>query len=139
SNADWHRTVEAAISARRLGWLATIMLPAPQMQHLALLRTEASLRALRVLNALLDRESSNGGAVPALADLGLPADATTDPFNDEPLHLKRTPEGWLIYSVGPDLTDDGGDLAARKNSQPKDVGLGPPTNFAQKPQSDAAE
>jgi len=56
-----------------------------------------------------------------LADLGLPNEATTDPFNGEPLILKKTTEGWLIYSLGSNLKDDGGKLDA----QGTDVGLGP--------------
>ena len=50
----------------------------------------------------------------------LPADATIDPFNGAPLHLAKLSEGWLIYSVGANLKDDGGDLVDKK-----DVGLGP--------------
>ena len=67
------------------------------------------------------REQAGDAAEPALADLGLPADVTTDPFNDEPLHIRKLPTGWLIYSVGADLKDDGGDL-----TDYHDVGVGPP-------------
>jgi hypothetical protein len=55
-----------------------------------------------------------------LDDLDLPGDAKTDPFTDEPLIVKRLAEGWLIYSVGDDLKDDGGDLIGSD-----DVGVGP--------------
>ena len=41
--------------------------------------------------------------VPKLTDLGLPAQATIDPFNGEPLHVKKRPEGWMVYSVGRNL------------------------------------
>jgi hypothetical protein len=48
-----------------------------------------------------------------------------DPFDGQPLWLRRLPDGLVIYSVGPDLADDGGDvgsdLAIRANS--KDVGV----------------
>ena len=50
----------------------------------------------------------------------LPVEAITDPYNGEPLHLKKLPEGWLIYAVGANLLDDGGDLENKK-----DWGLGP--------------
>jgi hypothetical protein len=43
-----------------------------------------------------------------------------DPFTDEPLHVKKTPRGWLVYSVGPDFKDDGGKLDGRS-----DIGVGP--------------
>jgi hypothetical protein len=72
------------------------------------------------VNALLARDE--GKATDAqLSDLGLPADATTDPFNDKPLNLKRTDEGWIIYSVGKNLKDDGGQL----DEDLTDVGYGP--------------
>ncbi len=32
----------------------------------------------------------------------------TDLFIEKPLHYKRTGEGYLLYSVGPDMKDDGG-------------------------------
>ena len=57
---------------------------------------------------------------PALSDLGLPPAATTDPFSGEPLQLKKLPEGWLVYSVGTNLVDDGGEL-----DEFQDVGAGP--------------
>ena len=55
-----------------------------------------------------------------LEDLSLPKAATIDPFSGEPLKLKRTDDGWIIYSVGDNGVDDGGDLAYGK-----DIGLAP--------------
>ena len=78
-------------------------------------RGTAQLRCLRVLNALQRKSGEQ-----ALADLGLPTSATTDPFNGQPLHIKKLAGGWLVYSVGKDLTDDGGKL-----ENYTDVGLGP--------------
>jgi hypothetical protein len=31
-----------------------------------------------------------------------------DPYDDQPLRFKKTDRGWIIYSIGPDLVDDGG-------------------------------
>ena len=58
--------------------------------------------------------------VPKLTDLGLPAEATIDPFNGEPLHVKKLPEGWMVYSVGNNRVDDGGTLDGKT-----DIGAGP--------------
>ena len=33
-----------------------------------------------------------------------------DPFDDEPLRYLRNEEGIVVYSIGDDLTDDGGEL-----------------------------
>lgn len=83
-------------------------------------RTRAKVRCLRVLNALQRLNKDHSGPLPDLASLGLPADAITDPFDGQRLRIKKTPNGWVIYSVGPNLTDDGGDLEGNK-----DVGIGP--------------
>lgn len=56
-------------------------------------------------------------AVPAL--LG-------DPFTtDQPLLAKRTDDGWVVYSVGPDGEDDGGPLPPEADSVEghDDIGL----------------
>jgi hypothetical protein len=58
--------------------------------------------------------------VPKLTDLGLPGEATIDPFNGQPLHVKKLPEGWLVYSVGSNLINDGGRLDGKT-----DLGAGP--------------
>jgi len=42
-----------------------------------------------------------------------------DPFSGKPFILKKTPDGVLVYSVGPDATDDGG---TREYSQKESAG-----------------
>jgi hypothetical protein len=121
SNPDWNSEMEAAVAERNDGPFTQLLLPTLQQSHLAMLRTQAQLRALRVLNALLERERAGGAGEPALSDLGLPAGVATDPFNGEPLQLKKLPAGWLVYSVGANLKDDSGDLTDNL-----DVGVGPP-------------
>ena len=44
-----------------------------------------------------------------LESLGVPTAATIDPFTGEPMTIKRVDDRWLVYSVGPDHTDDAGD------------------------------
>jgi hypothetical protein len=88
--------------------------------RIAMERHRARTRCLRVLNAV-QRKAEEGVADPKLSELGLPAEATTDPFTGEPLHLKKLPDGWLVYSVGRNLKDDGGDLSTSS----KDIGVGP--------------
>jgi hypothetical protein len=31
-----------------------------------------------------------------------------DPFDEQPLRYRRLPQGFTVYSVGPDFTDNGG-------------------------------
>jgi hypothetical protein len=100
--------------------LASLWFPAAQKTREAMERVRGVVRCLRVLNALQRAGVKPADGEPKLDDLKLPAEAKTDPFTDEPLHVKVVKGDWLIYTVGPDLTDDGGDLG-----QGKDFGVGP--------------
>ncbi len=100
--------------------MAKLSLPALRMERWATERSRAQLRCVRVLNALQGYIEEHEGAEPKLSDLGLPPDVTTDPFSGKPLTMKKLPEGWLIYSVGKNLKDDGGSL-----EDEQDVGFGP--------------
>jgi len=103
--------------------LAALLMPALRSQHDAVTRVRAMIRCLRVLNALQTHVLAGSNEVPKLTDLGLPAEAITDPFNGQPLHVKKTPRGWLVYSVGLNLQDDAGKIDDVING---DVGVGPP-------------
>lgn len=98
-----------------------LMRPALDQARIAMERTRAIVRCLRVLNALQLKADPNAKEPPKLSDLGLPPEVTTDPFDGQPLRVKKLPQGWLIYSVGPNRIDDGGVL-----DQNADFGLGPP-------------
>ena len=100
--------------------LATLLRPAIESFRQAVERNRAAIRALRVLNALQARVPADAASPPALDGLGLPREATLDPFTGSPLIVKKLPTGWLVYSVGTDLADDGGDL-----EKDRDVGFGP--------------
>jgi len=69
--------------------------------------------------------------VPKLTDFGLPAEAITDPYTGESLRVKKTPQGWLVYSVGPNFRDDGGKLDDPDDQINGDVGVGPPPRVAE--------
>ena len=96
----------------------------------------ARIRSLRVLNALQTHVPAGSTEVPKLTDLGLPAEAITDPYTGEPLHVKRTPQGWLVYSVGPNFRDDGGKLGDPGDPNAGDVGVGPPPPAAEREKKD---
>ncbi len=108
--------------SKRLGVLADLLVPAIMAGYEAHNRDAALVRSLRVFNALLTFAEKNGREAGGLDELDLPKEATTDPFTGEPLKLKLTPQGWLVYSVGKDGTDDGGGTF----NEQKDAGLGPP-------------
>ena len=105
----------------RLPSMAREEFPGFEMTYHATTRSQAMIRSLRVLNAIQARAPAGATEAPKLSGLGLPAEATVDPFNGEPLHVKRLPQGWLVYSVGWDLQDHGGTLDGAA-----DFGVGPP-------------
>lgn len=71
----------------------------------------ARLRTARVALAILRWRAAHEGKLPdSLAELvpdTLPA-IPADPFDEQPLRYRRLPQGFTVYSVGPDFTDNGG-------------------------------
>jgi hypothetical protein len=102
------------------GTLADLLIPATQAAYSADARCTAQLRALRIVNALRAFAEKNGREAKGLEELGLPREATIDPFSGEPLKLKHTEDGWIVYSVMTNGVDDGGDF-----KDLKDYGVAP--------------
>jgi len=98
--------------------LSVLIVPAIIKLREADFRDRCLVRSMRVLNALTAKKLTDAPA--SLADLSLPVTATTDPYTDKSLIVKRLDGQWLIYGVGKDLTDDGGKL-----DHLEDVGYGP--------------
>ena len=98
----------------------SMVAPALSAAREATARNQALSRVLRVLNAI--QSSPNWMAADQIdaLKLGLPADATKDPFTEQPLVIRKQGSGWLIYSVGFNLKDDGGEI-----DESKDVGVAP--------------
>lgn len=59
-----------------------------------------------------------------MADLspGYLKDTPVDPFTNRAMIMKSLPDGLVIYSVGRDGVDDGGDVISTESTQPKDLG-----------------
>jgi hypothetical protein len=102
------------------GVMADLLAPAIRAAYEAYHRNVAVLRALRIYSALVQYRAEHGSQASGLSDLKLPEDLVRDPFSGEPLKLKRTEDGWLIYTVWQNGIDDGGDF-----TEMKDWGLGP--------------
>jgi hypothetical protein len=101
--------------------LIDLLRPSLDATRSAMERTCAMVRAVRVLNAIQAKVAPDAKEPPKLSELGLPPDAIIDPFNGQPLHVKKLPKGWIVYSVGPNGIDDGGIIDFKS-----DVGIGPP-------------
>lgn len=102
------------------GTLTQMILPALEAAREAQLRARARLQCLRVLNALARHDGEEGKTLPSLDELNLPDEIKLDPYNGQALKIKRVESGWIVYSVGPNLKDDGG-----KIEKSEDVGVGP--------------
>ncbi|HEX3599263.1 MAG TPA: hypothetical protein VHU84_03925 [Lacipirellulaceae bacterium] len=119
--------------ASSFGVMAALLIPALEAFYDAEARSTAVLRALRIDNALRAFAEKNGREANGLAELTLPESATIDPYNGEPLKLKRTDDGWMVYSVMRNDVDDGGDFEAHK-----DYGVAPPkVRLTEKPKPPA--
>ncbi len=98
-----------ALRDRRDGGVLTVLLTSDATSFLsAMCRDMALVRSLRVLNAIIDGEPADSPDASPLATLDLPAEVKIDPFDGQSLRIKKLPSGWLIYSIGPDLKDEGG-------------------------------
>ncbi|MCX6362455.1 MAG: hypothetical protein NT029_21900 [Armatimonadetes bacterium] len=70
--------------------------------------TAMAMRALRTgLVRLARYQQRHGGFPPSLADAG--RTASVDPFTGRPLIYRQRGAGFILYCVGPDRKDDGGD------------------------------
>ncbi|HZZ79132.1 MAG TPA: hypothetical protein VFE62_11465, partial [Gemmataceae bacterium] len=91
--------------------LMRLMLPAIGKVSHAASRSQALLRSATVAVAA-ERYRVKHGAWPAaptdLVKDGLIAKLPDDPYDGKPLRWKRTQTGVIVYSVGPDITDNGG-------------------------------
>jgi hypothetical protein len=88
------------------------ILPAAERLVTARLRCQAQLRSARTGLAAEWYRQENGhwpDKLDALVPKYLPR-VPADPFDDQPLRLRRTADGVAIYSVGPDRKDGGGVL-----------------------------
>lgn len=101
--------------------IVKLLRPGQDAYRIAVESDRATIRELRVLIALQTKAGADAAQPPKFSDLGLPSDVTTDPFDGQPLRVKKLPKGWLIYSVGPNRIDDSGTISDRT-----DVGIGPP-------------
>ena len=120
-----YRQFKTAQDAKKHLWSTNMRYVFPPLQacHNGSLRIMAQIRCLRVLIALQNRVPAGSIDVPTLAELRLPSESITDPYNGEPLHVRKLPQGWLVYTVGPNLKDDGGILG---HPMLTDIGVGPP-------------
>ena len=95
-------------------------------EFLGALKGFSRTRAAIVAIALERWRLAHAGQLPAslfeLVPDYLPA-VPADPYDDQPLRYRKLPRGYVVYSIGPDFTDDGGkeQSAERKEGEPYDI------------------
>jgi hypothetical protein len=93
-------------------WLATLLVvssdktPSVQSRRLAQLRCAVVALALERCRRAEGRWPATLDALAPRYLRGVPA----DPFDGQPLRYRRLDDGVVVYSVGPDRTDDGGTI-----------------------------
>lgn len=113
ANSPYHEYARAQPS-EPLGTLTKLLVPAIDACRIATNRTLANVRCLRALNQLQAIDASSGDEADILSRLGLDASSLTDPFDGQPLRVKRVAGRWVVYSVGENLRDDQGDARPMK-------------------------
>ena len=91
--------------------MSSLLLPALSNAFKRDVEHRGRLRAAQVAMAVERYRLANQGRLPAslsaLTPKYLPA-VPIDPFDGEPLRFKLLPSGYVVYSIGPDGTDDDG-------------------------------
>ncbi|MEO1524126.1 MAG: hypothetical protein AAFX06_01760 [Planctomycetota bacterium] len=109
--------IEAELSKGGFRKVVTRML-VPALTQIARAQevADTKLRCLRVYLQLL--EDGNADSIEGVVSI--------DPISRQPLIIKKQPEGWLVYGVGENEKDDGGDFDQDPTTfRTFDIGFGP--------------
>jgi hypothetical protein len=102
-----------------------LLAPALQKGFLRAAWATAEIRASGAA-VRVERYRRANGRLPATLDeagAGVAGNSRVDPYNDRPLMYRRDGRGFVVYSVGENLADDGGDVARRDQGRPPDFGV----------------
>jgi hypothetical protein len=101
--------------------IARLLLPAVDKFGEAFLRNQAWLQCA-VVAVAAERYRRDRRDWPksldALVAAKLLASVAIDPYDGKPIRLRETPEGLIVYSLGPDMIDDDGKLAPDNRNTP---------------------
>jgi hypothetical protein len=90
---------------------SALLLPSLEKVAPRFARLEARHRAASLALAVERFRLANGGNTPESLNELIPqflSSIPSDPFDGQPLRYKELPTGFVVYSIGPDRTDDGG-------------------------------
>ncbi|MGQ9913027.1 MAG: hypothetical protein ACUVQQ_01645 [Thermogutta sp.] len=96
--------------------LVDLLTPAVEASQNAGRTALAEIRCLRVQLRILKQTAAEGEQAEITWDaIDLTEADKTDPFSRQPLTIRRTDEGWIVYSVGRNLLDDGGEFGDQED------------------------
>ena len=98
------------MSPHHVGLMTSLILPATASAHEAAACADARRQALRLGLAAEEYRDRHGRFPKKLDDL-VPdyiSAVPVDPFDGKPMRMKRTDHGLIVYSIGPDMVDNGG-------------------------------
>lgn len=107
--------------------MAGLLLPAMAKSVTRDVDHRARGRIVRSVLAIEHYRLGHGGKLPDGLNSftpGLLAVSTRDPFDGQSLRYKTRPNGYIVYSIGPDATDDGGaekSPARKRTAEPEDI------------------
>jgi hypothetical protein len=99
-----------------------ITIPAHRRVSQIAWRTKTGRRALLTVLAVMRYEKEKSqypASLDELVEAGYLKELPMDPYSVGPLVYQKTDEGFLLYSFGINLTDDGGKLGHSKNGKPR--------------------
>jgi hypothetical protein len=114
------RLEELEAAAREQPPLVALLAPAVSKVAAATQREHALLRCAVVMLAAeryRRRQERWPESPQALVDGGLLKGVPADPYTGTPIRLKRLPDGLVIYAVGPDGVDNGGNLDRKRTAE----------------------
>ncbi len=99
------------------------LMPALTLCMDSTVETDARHRVVQIALAMHRYRAAHGRFPERLEDLTpeLIIAVPRDPFDGKPLRLKRTDGGPVVYSIGPDLTDQGGSVPFDRKSKTGDI------------------
>ena len=109
-NAELKKAENASVLSQTINMIPLMVLPGYARASDALLRDRATIDVF-VLGMAIERYKLANGVPPDTLDQLVPAfiDAVpVDIFANEPCKYLRLPDGYVVYSIGPDRTDNSG-------------------------------
>lgn len=116
-------TPDGRLDASAHGTMGELSMPGLLAAYSAYNRNLANIRSMRIASGLARYRQEHGREASGLDELALSKEATMDPFSGEPLKIKRTDGGWVIYTVMQNGVDDGGEY--NDDEDKDDHGLAP--------------